>query len=257
MAAPPLTRTLRMLPRPSVGTDVEGVGRMLHRYLRTGQLGAFDKQRELVKRTFGHAKVSLAKQAARKAGLPQHGVVGPALFAAMVKADANDSLADLLLTDYALTHTLPELVHPHPLGPPSSLCQDLHRTLGLVGNWALDFCCPGGTYVVAVEAATITKLSGRPPSWPPDNLAGIWGWSMHYRTPRGYAYFATHYGERMVRVGQRVKAGTPLIGRVGGWPGNPGRSHTHIGVTSPLGERDAKARMRAIANAPRVTLGSV
>lgn len=75
------------------GVDVEGHGAALHRYVGTGQLPKYRQQRERVKQTFGLAKQTLAKQAARKAGLPAYGVVGPRLFDAMWEAGAYNALA--------------------------------------------------------------------------------------------------------------------------------------------------------------------
>lgn len=128
-----------------------------------------------------------------------------------------------------------------------SICQDLHQTLGLTGNWAIDFCCRAGSQVRAVESATIRKLSGRDPAWGV-KPGGIFGWSIHYETPTGYRYFSTHYGTRTVAEGQFVKVGT-VIGAVGDWPGN---AHLHLGVTSPLGIADAKKRITNVKNSERV-----
>ena len=142
--------------------------------------------------------------------------------------------------------------YPHPVGALSEVCQDLHQTDGLLGNWAIDFCAPGGTKVVAVERATIKKLSGHDPAEGADNTIGIFGWSIHYETADGYRYFSTHYGARAnLSVGQIVDVGQ-VVGTVGHWPGNPPRSHTHLGVTSPLGTADAKKRITFIKNCPRV-----
>lgn len=143
--------------------------------------------------------------------------------------------------------------YPHPTGAVSSICQGLHATDGLPGNYAIDFCATGGTPVVAVENATIRQLSGRDPSlgW---YGPGIYGWSIHYETSAGYRYFSTHYGSRVpgLFVGQRVDCGE-VIATVGRWPGDPGRSHTHLGVTSPLGISDAKKRILAISVSPKVS----
>lgn len=141
-----------------------------------------------------------------------------------------------------------KMCYPHPKGALSEVCQDLHETDGLYGNWAIDFCAPGGTKVLAVEKATIRKLSGRDPSqgW---YGPGIFGYSVHYETPEGYRYFSTHYGSRgSLRVGQVVEVGQ-VIGTVGHWPGDPSRSHTHLGVTSPYGEADAKKKITAVKGA--------
>lgn len=161
---------------------------------------------------------------------------------------AMDALALRYVREDALT-----FCYPHPLTSTSSVCQGLHATDGLVGNWAIDFCAPGGTKVLAVERAKITKLSGRDPALGADQAIGIFGWSIHYETPEGYRYFTTHYGTRSpLSIGQIVDVGD-VLGTVGAWPGDPGRSHTHIGVTSPLGVADARQRITTIANAPRVT----
>ena len=143
-------------------------------------------------------------------------------------------------------------VYPHPLGSLSEVCQGLHPTAGLYGNWAIDFCAPGGTKVLAVENATITKLSGRDPASGANQTIGIFGWSIHYETPEGYRYFSTHYGSRSpLQVGQHVDAGQ-VVGTVGHWPGDESRSHTHLGVTSPLGTADAKKRITDISTATKI-----
>jgi hypothetical protein len=168
------------------------------------------------------------------------------------KQPAFDARAISLLKQAVQAPTL-ELCYPHPIGANSVVCQGLHPTAGLDGNWACDFCAPGGTPVVAVEKAEIVKLSGHPPTQVINVAIGIFGWNIHYRTSAGYRYFSTHYGTRKCKVGQKVKPGT-LLGEVGRWPGDPGRSHTHLGVTSPRGIADAKQRILAVSNAPRVPL---
>lgn len=143
-------------------------------------------------------------------------------------------------------------VYPHPQGALSSICQGLHPTAGITGNWAVDFCAPGGTKVVAVEDATIRKLSGHDPSDGAEQSIGIFGWSIHYETADGYRYFSTHYGARSpLAVGQLVNAGQ-TVGTVGSWPGDSSRSHTHLGVTSPVSQADAKKRILEVSTAPRV-----
>jgi hypothetical protein len=160
---------------------------------------------------------------------------------------AMDALALQLVREDALTYC-----YPHPSGSLSQVCQGLHQTAGLSGNWAIDFCAPGGTKVLAVERATIRKLSGRDPSQGADQMVGIFGWSIHYETATGYRYFSTHYGVRSpLTVGQVVDVGQ-VLGTVGSWPGDPSRSHTHLGVTSPFGVTDAKKRITAISQATKV-----
>lgn len=141
--------------------------------------------------------------------------------------------------------------YPHPIGAPNTYVgQDLHQTDGIPGNWAIDFMAPGGTQVVAVVNAVVSKLSGHSPSqgW---YGPGIFGWSIYYDTPDGYRFFSTHYGARKVVLGQHVDCGQ-VIGEVGHWPGDPGRSHTHLGCSSVRGTADAQKKMTSIKGAKRV-----
>jgi murein DD-endopeptidase MepM/ murein hydrolase activator NlpD len=149
----------------------------------------------------------------------------------------------------------PELAFPLPKGAGGNVAlSGLHVTAGLDGNWALDFMAGGGTPVLAYEEATVRKLSGRDPALGAEQTVGIFGWSIHLETADGYRYFATHLGERSdLSVGEKVKVGQ-LLGKVGDWPDNPPRSHLHLGVTSPKGEADAKARIQAVGSAPRLPL---
>lgn len=95
---PDLRRTVRL---GDTGADVEAHTSAMHRYLHTGQLKAFREQRKTVRQTFGIAKRTLAKKSAAKAGLPQYGVVGPALYAAMWDDEAYDVTARQQLDEYA------------------------------------------------------------------------------------------------------------------------------------------------------------
>lgn len=106
----------------------------------------------------------------------------------------------------------------------------------------------GGTKVFAPELAVVWKLSGHDPA------AGvidgdIFGWNVYLLTPAGVLYFGTHFGDRRVTVGQHVHAGS-LIAHVGNWPHDPGRSHTHLGVTHPKGDAASKAYIVRVAKAP-------
>lgn len=120
-----LTRTLKL---GCVGLDVEGWARGAHRYLATGQLGAFSEQKPIVRRTFGIGKRTLAKKCAAKAGLPQYGVVGPALYSAMKRAGAFDAEARMLFAEYQASL---EPVKP-PNVEPAQGFSSLHHSL-----WAL------------------------------------------------------------------------------------------------------------------------
>lgn len=120
------------------------------------------------------------------------------------------------------------------------------------GNEAIDFICHAGLGIVAVEDATIERFSGHDPSDDQADKDGVFGWSTWYRTPAGYLYYATHQGRRYptLRVGMNVKAGD-LIGYVGDQRYRS--DHLHLGVTSPKGVADAKARITRVAKAPRVS----
>ena len=144
--------------------------------------------------------------------------------------------------------------YPHPKGAKGKCAGLIHVTGGLPGNVALEFLAPGGTQVLAVQDGLVTRLSGHPPEngvYP----GAVFGWSIYYRVGDGF-YFSTHYGVRYVHEGQHVRAGQ-MIGRVGHWPHDEGRSHTHLGFTHDEGTKAATARIKAVAAAPRVKpLGS-
>ena len=146
--------------------------------------------------------------------------------------------------------TQPPLCYPHPDGrhlsrPPYG---DLHPTAGLPGNWALDFMAPGGTPILAPQDSTVTRWSGHDPAQGVTQ-GDIFGWSLYLTTSGRVVYFCTHMGDRTAKVGAKVRKGD-LIGHVGHWPGAPGRSHTHLGVTHPMGRRASVARIEAVAKAP-------
>lgn len=142
---------------------------------------------------------------------------------------------------------LPEMVSPVDVGPVPSA---LHETAGLSGNWALDFIDPPGTVVRSPEDGQIWKLSGHDPSDDTADSQGVYGWTVYVLTPKQYLYFITHLGWRpALVVGQAVNAGQ-VIGKIGDQRYRP--DHTHVGVTSPLGETDAKRRILEVANAPRI-----
>lgn len=128
----------------------------------------------------------------------------------------------------------------------------LHETDGLPGYWALDFICKAGLGIVAPERGTITKFSGHDPTDDGADSIGAYGWSTYITTPAGYVYYATHQGRRYptLRVGMKVQPGD-LIGYVGDQRFRP--DHLHLGVHSPKGEADAKARITAVSKAPSVS----
>lgn len=108
MTRPPLPRTVKM---GSVGVDVEAHAAAMHRFTHSGQLAAFRRQPTRVRQTFGVGKRTLAKKSAVEAGLPQFGVVGPALYAAMWEAEAYDVTARRQLAEYRESQK-PKLVEP-------------------------------------------------------------------------------------------------------------------------------------------------
>lgn len=153
--------------------------------------------------------------------------------------------------------TQPPLCYPHPsgtvLGRPTA--RGIHTTDGLPGNYALDFMAPGGTPVLAPQGGTITRISGHRVL---DYVLGssIMGRSVYLKTSGGVVYFATHLGDDLsqwCKVGDKVRIGQRL-GTVAHWPHDEGRSHTHLGVTHPMGKVAAVARIVAVAKAPRRAL---
>lgn len=111
-------------------------------------------------------------------------------------------------------------------------------------NVALDFMAPGGTVILAPQDCLIMRFSGHDPATGVHD-GDIYGWSTYLHVPDGF-YFLTHQDHRFVSVGQWVKKGT-RIGRVGHWPHDEGRSHSHLGFTHVKGEAAARARILKVA----------
>lgn len=250
----PLPRPLSITVPPMRGADIDAAARALHRYLKTGNLGAHDKSRDIVRETWGTGKANLTRAARKQAKLPSGFAYTASLDRVLIKTGAFDAKADDLRAEYikSLVPPTPSMVHPHAAGWESTVCQGIHPTAGLEGNMALDWCAQGGTPVLSVVAAEVVKISGRNPSWGAENSIGIYGWSIHYVSFGGYRWFATHFGTlNNLYVGKKVRAGD-VVGRVGSWPGDPGRSHTHLGCTSPHGSADAIRLIEKVAASPRV-----
>lgn len=146
-----------------------------------------------------------------------------------------------------------ELVHPIPKGV-RCVVGAPHRTAGDVTfaeNWARDFIVAAGTPILAVEAATVTKLSGHDPRDDDADRNGVYGWSIHYESD-DWHYFLTHLGVRApLKVGDRIAVGQEL-GKVGDQRFRP--DHAHLGATAiPSGSRiPAIRRMDSIVAAPRL-----
>lgn len=149
--------------------------------------------------------------------------------------------------------TTRNICYPHPKTASSHVAggeNDLHQTAGIPGNWALDFLAAGGTPVLAVEAGTITRLSGHDPSTGVHD-GDIFGWNIYLTTKDNLVYFYTHLGTRTCHVGDKVRKGK-VLGSVGHWPDDPGRSHTHLGVTHPMGDKASKRAICNVYEAPKV-----
>jgi murein DD-endopeptidase MepM/ murein hydrolase activator NlpD len=163
---------------------------------------------------------------------------------------------DLIMEDWKAHHMpppMPDLVYPHDKAWHSYSGGYVHTTGGISGNRALDFLAAPGTPVLAVEAGTVSRTSGYDPA---TGLHGkykdVFGWSIYTRSRYGF-WYSTHYGTILVGAGAKVEAGD-IIGFVGHWPYDIGRSHTHYGYTSWTHlNRISDAKIRAVAAAPRVT----
>jgi murein DD-endopeptidase MepM/ murein hydrolase activator NlpD len=110
----------------------------------------------------------------------------------------------------------------------------LHATEGLPGFPAHDFMAPAGSPVVAPVTGTVVKLSGHDPSnGPTEGPHGPFGWSAYIQGQNGRTYYMTHLGSRDVKVGETVRAGTPIgtVGNYAKWTGTP--DHIHMGVSAP------------------------
>ncbi len=256
-----MTRLIRTLQVGSRGTDVDGCKRTVYRGLDSldggKRLKKHNGQPATVRRLFGSFfRADVLRLEKLTAGLQHDGKVTPQQFEIWEAKDYPDSLAKSLIDDYETSHAR-LLCYPHPNVPGVYVGQRLHETGGIPGNWACDFMAPGGTEVFASCAAKVTRFAGHDPStgtWKnghPDSSGDVFGWSMYLEDEQGRTYFLTHLGSRSVNVGSVVGVGQK-IGEVGNWPGDPGRSHTHEGVSSPKGYREAQARILAIADAERL-----
>lgn len=240
-----LTRTLKP---GSVGSDVQGVKRSVYRALNK-DLHPLMVKPLAVQRTFGPFFLPDVYAVRRRAGLARRPFVDQALWQWLVRKGAPDALAISQMQRYIDEHPPPSYVFPIPSGQLGRVCQWLHQTAGIDGNWAIDVCCPNNTTVVAAEAGTVTKLSGHDPNQDTWDSQGVFGWSIHFETPAHYHYYVTHLGVRTVTVGMKLEAGS-MIGRVGDQRYRP--DHVHYGVSSPLGQVDAKKRITAVGKADRI-----
>lgn len=241
----------RILQIGDEGRDVYGTKRAIIRHLKLGLLAELESKPTAVQNRMQTEWGPRIRKVQQTLGLPLDGRVGPATERGLRKAHSFDAAADVALQAYRDEYLRPALVFPIAKGSKVVVCQGIHLTAGLPGNYALDFCCKGGSPVVAPFRGSIVKISGRDPSQGADQNVGIFGYNVHLWTPDNvYKLFTTHYGSVVVREGQGVRPGD-LIGYVGHWPGDPGRSHLHAGLTSAYGKADAIAKIEQIAHAKR------
>lgn len=230
------------------GPDVEGVGRALARAGLLEGLAKFMNKTPAFRRKYNRSKERGVNKARAKLKLKQNGVYDRQVHEYLERLDAFDRYAQKLMLDYTAP---PKLVYPFGIDAAVAICQGLHETGGLPGNWAIDFCCKPGTGILAPELATVTRFSGHPPEDDSADALGVFGWTTYLQTPKLYMYFITHQGGRLptLRVGQVVHPGD-LLGFVGNQRYRP--DHAHIGVSSPKGPRAAKAHMLAVSRAERI-----
>lgn len=247
----PFSRTLRLGSR---GIDVSGAKRAVYRLLKNPtKWRGYLNQSAVSQRTFGpfFRRDLILAQRLLTAGRLEGQFDEPTL-RALEDANAFDDTARKLWIAGQPQQVGSSLCYP--LKASGAVCQGLHPTAGVPGNWAIDFCAPAGTVVVAPEAGTVYDIhvSSNPPDSATPNPNGVYGWILYLRTADGYVYFITHFDKVTVSAGT-VVAGHPL-GTVGNQEPYTGRpDHCHAGVTSRLGEADAKKRITAVSLAARVS----
>jgi len=133
---------------------------------------------------------------------------------------------------YEEAGAVPDPVDPQPPATGSiQLPQEFistHETAGLPGFRAIDVFAAPGTTVLAPEDGVVDRLSGHDPK-EGGKPGGAYGFTIYLQAASG-RYFLTHFGSRLVTLGQRVKHGE-AIGTVcdSAVSHNPGTSHIHEG----------------------------
>jgi hypothetical protein len=243
-----MTVLVRQLNLGDKGMDVYAVKRGVAMTLGEGRLARVVAQGPRQRETFGDVMLADVKLIQKQHGIPATGTVGQTTFDVIVKHW--DSYAASVYETYR-SQVQPTMVFPIAAGPPATVCQGLHQTAGLLGNWAIDFCAPPGAPVVAPEPGWVSRLSGHPPTEDLWDSQGVFGWTVYLDTRAGYRYFITHMGKRAVKTGDRLMAGDP-VGFVGDQHYRP--DHLHCGCTSPLGPSDARKRIVQVSRSKRVPL---
>jgi murein DD-endopeptidase MepM/ murein hydrolase activator NlpD len=234
------------------GSDVHGHKRAVTFYLKDMTLRELEGKPKAVREHFGEALQTRVNRVRADLGYGQSGIIDSPLYQVLRERGYYDLYALDLIHRWAVNHSL-SLCYPFPSNVVGPVCQGLHQTAGLLGNWAIDFCAPPLSPIVAVEAGVIDRLSGHDPNDDTWDSQGVYGWSTYILTRHGYRYFLTHQGRREsgIRVGVQVNVGDP-VGYVGDQAFRP--DHVHYGVSSPLGTADAKRRITMVSKAKKVTL---
>lgn len=240
---------LRRSIRPGMkGLDVEAYKRAINRH--NGTLAQFMDKSDLIRQTYQQTFIPAVKAIQKEAGIPQTGWVGPDTAEWLLSRGWVDDYAlRLIALDAELA--APKMVRPIPKGWKFSICQGLHETGGVPGNWAMDWCAAPNTPVLAPEPGYVWRLSGHPPTDDTSDALGIFGWTVYLETKAGYRYFITHLGKRNVKQGQKINAGD-VLGVIGDQRYRP--DHAHCGVTSPFGPQDAKKKITRVSLAPAVAV---
>lgn len=249
---PPFTRQLDGKPTAEFGLDVEGIGRALCR-AQVGyvSLKVFQSMPVRWRRTYGARKQAAVNVIRKREHRTQNRIYDRGVHGVLIDMGAFDANATNKMIQYEPPLAL---CYPHPKGSTSSICQGLHETGGIPGNWAIDFCVPeitgNLTPVLAVQDGFFYRYGGKAPSQDTPDPTGAFGWSVYFQTRVGAIYYVTHLGRTAAMIpGQRVRAGE-IIGWVGDQAFRP--DHTHYGVTHPLGAAEARKLITRVSHAPRV-----
>jgi hypothetical protein len=249
----PFTRILKPGDPIERGIDIEGIGRALCR-AKIGyvSLNVFTAMPATWRRSYGSRKIEAVNVIRKREGRTRNGIYDQGVHGVLIDMGAFDARAVNMMYEYE-----PPLAYCYPIAKArqSWVCQSLHETSGIPGNWAIDFCVPeivggNGAPVLAVQDAFFYRYGGKAPTGDVPDPSGAYGWSVYYQTRGGVIYYTTHLGQRvMFAAGQRIKAGT-IVGYIGDQWYRP--DHAHVGATHPRGEAEAKKLILRISTAPRV-----
>jgi hypothetical protein len=250
---PPFTRLLNPGSPIERGIDIEGMGRALCRsqapYMT---LEVFNAMPARNRRAYGSGKIRAVNWIRKKQQRRQNGIYDREVHGYLIDTGSFDARGTNMMIRYEPPDAL---CYPIAKGFSSWICQDLHETGGVNGNWAKDFCVPeivgNGAPILAVQDAWVYRLSGSDPNHDVPDDTGAFGWSVYLQTRSWLIYYVTHIGRRANLIpGMKLSAGD-IIGWVGDQDFRP--DHVHYGCTHPLGERAARAQMDRVGKAPRVT----